>query len=57
MMPVLAHYGGIDEIGVFVVPALIAIWALRKAERRARRQAEEREAEGKEMALDNQDDG
>ena len=57
MMPVLAHYGGIDEIGVFVVPALIAIWALRKAERRARRQAEEREAEGREMALDNQDDG
>ena len=57
MMPVLAHYGGIDEIGVFVVPALIAIWALRKAERRARRQAEEREAEGREMALDKQDDG
>jgi hypothetical protein len=40
-----AHYGGIDEIGVFVVPAVLAILALRWAERRAKRSAAEKEAE------------
>lgn len=35
-MTTLAHYGGIDEIAVFVVPALLAIFAIRWAERRAR---------------------
>lgn len=29
----LAHFWGIDEIGVFVVPAVLAIWVLRRAER------------------------
>ena len=42
MMFVLAHYWGIDEVGIFVIPALAAIWALRWAERRARRSAEEK---------------
>lgn len=33
---VFAHYGGIDEIGVFVVPAVAVIWFLRRAEKRAK---------------------
>ena len=45
MNVIFAHYGGIDEIGVFVVPAVLAILALRWAERRARRAAAEKEAE------------
>lgn len=40
LAPLLAHYGGIDEIGIFVVPALAVIVILRWAERRARRRAE-----------------
>ena len=36
----LAHMGGIDEIGIFLIPALLAIFALRRAERQARRRAE-----------------
>lgn len=40
-MFVLAHYWGIDEVGVFVLPALLAILALRWAEKRARKRAEE----------------
>jgi len=43
MMLIFAHYGGIDEIAIFLVPALAAIWSLRWAERRARRVAEEKE--------------
>ena len=44
-MEVLAHYWGIDEIGVFVIPAVLAILLLRWAEKRARarREAEEHE--------------
>ena len=42
MMP-LAHYWGIDEVGVFVVPAVLAILALRWAEKRAKRRAAEPE--------------
>jgi len=38
--PVLAHMGGIDEIGIFLIPALLAIYALRRAERQARKRAE-----------------
>lgn len=41
----LAHYWGIDEVGVFVLPALFAIVALRWAERKARRAAEVSEAD------------
>lgn len=36
MMNIFAHYGGIDEIAVFVVPVVLALIALRWAERRAR---------------------
>lgn len=42
-MAVFAHYWGIDEVGVFVLPAVIAIVALRWAERKARRKAEEQQ--------------
>ncbi|MGH8913450.1 MAG: hypothetical protein ACRDZM_02935 [Acidimicrobiia bacterium] len=38
-MFILAHYWGIDEVGVFVLPAILAIVALRWAERRARKKA------------------
>ena len=38
--PLLAHMGGIDEIGVFLIPALLAIYALKRAERQARKRAE-----------------
>jgi hypothetical protein len=38
-MTTLAHYGGIDEIGVFVLPALLALWAIRWAEKRSRARA------------------
>jgi hypothetical protein len=37
---ILAHFGGIDEIGIFLVPGLLAILALRWAEKRARRRLE-----------------
>jgi hypothetical protein len=36
MSPVLAHYGGIDEIGIFLIPAILAILVLRRVERKAR---------------------
>ena len=42
--PLLAHMGGIDEIGIFVVPALLAIYVLRRADRQARKRAEAEEA-------------
>lgn len=41
VVPLLAHYGGIDEIGIFVVPAVAVILILRWAERRAREKVEE----------------
>ncbi len=36
---IFAHYGGIDEIGLFLVPVVLAVVALRWAERRARRRS------------------
>ena len=36
---IFAHYGGIDEIGIFVLPAVLAILALRWAEKKAKRTA------------------
>jgi hypothetical protein len=42
--PVLAHMGGIDEIGIFLIPALLAIYALKRAERQARKRAEQEAA-------------
>lgn len=32
----LAHMGGIDEIGIFLIPALVALFTLRWVEKRAR---------------------
>ncbi|MFP3914090.1 MAG: hypothetical protein ACLFWM_04385 [Actinomycetota bacterium] len=40
MAPLFAHMGGIDEIGIFVIPALAVILLLRRAERRAREKQE-----------------
>ena len=42
-MPVIGHYWGIDEIGVFVVPAVLAVLALRWAEKKARANREKAE--------------
>ena len=50
MMFTFAHYWGIDEIGVFVLPAALAIWALRRAERKARKLAEDVDDEGSDAA-------
>ncbi len=36
-----AHQGGWDELLIFAVPALLAVYALRWAERRARRRTGE----------------
>lgn len=52
MIVILAHYGGIDEIGIFVLPALLAIFALRWAEKRAKRNAAERESAGDTVGSD-----
>ena len=46
MMLTFAHYWGIDEVGVFVLPAVLAILALRWAERRAKRADAEKQAVG-----------
>jgi hypothetical protein len=46
---IFAHYWGIDEIGVFVLPAVLAIFALRWAERKAKRTAAEKETTLAEM--------
>lgn len=43
-MITVAHYWGIDEIGVFVVPAVVAVAALRWMERRAKASQGEDEA-------------
>lgn len=43
MPPVLAHQGGWDEALYVAIPALALLYALRKAERRARANAEARE--------------
>ncbi len=38
---ILAHYGGVDEIGVFVVPAVAVILLMRWAERRAKQRRQD----------------
>jgi hypothetical protein len=38
---ILAHYWGIDEIGVFVIPAILAVIGLRWAEKRSKARAEQ----------------
>ena len=48
-MTPFAHYWGIDEVGVFVIPAVLAIVLLRWAEKKARARNEsdkEREKTG-----------
>ena len=49
-----AHYWGIDEVGVFVVPVVLAIVLLRWLEKRARRRAEDEtvESEPSEDSID-----
>lgn len=42
-MLILAHLGGIDEIGVFLVPAVLAIILLRRVEKKARLRQQEQE--------------
>jgi len=42
-MNFLAHQGGWDELLMFAVPAALAVYALRWAERRARKRAAEAE--------------
>lgn len=39
-MTSFAHYWGIDEVGVFVIPAVLAILLLRWAEKKARARSE-----------------
>ena len=43
---ILAHQGGWDEALYIAVPALLLLYALRRAEKRARANAEAREAAG-----------
>lgn len=51
MMPfVLAHQGGWDEFLMFAVPVALGWWAIKAAERRSRRRAEE--AAGSDRAPD-----
>lgn len=40
-MEVFAHYWGIDEVGVFVIPAVLGTVALRWAEKKARAKRDE----------------
>jgi len=44
MMLTFAHYWGIDEVGVFVLPVVLAIVALRWVERRAKRDEAEKDS-------------
>jgi hypothetical protein len=55
MMLTFAHYWGIDEVGVFVVPAVLAVLALRWAERKAKRAAAEKEKEDVSSAEEGRD--
>lgn len=45
VMALLAHMGGIDEIGIFLIPALVAIFTLRWVEKRTRSDESARSAE------------
>ncbi|HEY7705038.1 MAG TPA: hypothetical protein VID03_09450 [Acidimicrobiia bacterium] len=45
MRLLLAHMGGLHEIGLFLVPAILGVMAMRWAEKRARRRAEAERAE------------
>lgn len=45
----LAHLGGIEEIGIYAIPVVLAIMALRWADKRARASATEEDGEQKSM--------
>lgn len=38
----VAHQGGWDEIAMFMIPVLAALWAVRAAEKRARRREKDK---------------
>lgn len=42
---ILGHYGGVDEIAIFVVPAVLALLALRWVERRTKKNQSDDETE------------
>ena len=50
----LAHMGGIDEIGIFLIPALVAIFTLRWVEKRAK--LHEPDASGEDQPSDPRSD-
>ncbi|MGI9610980.1 MAG: hypothetical protein ACR2NL_11875 [Acidimicrobiia bacterium] len=52
MMFTFAHYWGIDEIGVFVVPVVLAIVGLRWLEKRSPREAAKRREVDSELATE-----
>lgn len=47
MTGVFAHLGGIDEIGIYLIPILLAIAAVRWTEKRNRTAADERKSNGR----------
>lgn len=47
-MGVFAHYWGIDEIGIFVIPAVLAVVGLRWAEKRSRAKADQADEDDQE---------
>jgi|GEM_PF-1030833 len=47
MVNLLAHLGGIDEIGIYVVPVVVALLALRWVEKRAKAQDRETNGDGR----------
>jgi len=50
LMVTLAHYWGIDEVGIYLIPALLAIVSVRWMEKRSRRSTEDTEREGAEQS-------
>jgi hypothetical protein len=52
MISLLAHQGGWDEFVYFLIPAVLAIFAVRWAERRARRRAEDAKSEAGDLPTD-----
>lgn len=55
-MIIFAHLGGIDEVGIYIVPIILAIVSLRWAEKRVRKTAEERESDQMSSGHGNQAD-
>lgn len=55
-MIIFAHLGGIDEVGIYVIPILLAIVSLRWADKRVRKAADERESDQMSSGQGNQAD-